>query len=373
MVWYRMKNKILRIINENLIFSPFLFILILLYLLYPNEIKNYPYFVAWRTIGALAGLLIITTAIKESGYFLIVTKRISKKANTERKIALFLILSSCIFATFLTNDIALFIIIPLTLSFQKFIENDIKKIVIFEAIAVNAGSLLTPIGNPQNLFLWHQWNISFLDFMTKMFPVFLLLFVFLIIFTLVIFPSKKLSIQRQENATELNKGLFFLSILLLVGYIVALESGLTYYVLPAIFLIYLVFFRNILIKSDWFLIMLFIVIFIDFHLISRIQIISNFVNSYNLNSSSTVFTFSLLSSQIISNVPASIFMSKFSHNWLSIAYGVNVGGNGTVIASLANIIALRFVRDRKIWIEFHKYSLIYLLITGGLVYVLFFR
>ena len=84
----------------------------------------------------------------------------------------------------------------------------------------------------------------------------------------------------------------------------------------------------------------------------------------------SVFVYSLLISQIISNVPAAVFLSKFSSNWLAIAYGVNVGGNGIVIASLANLIALRMVGDKKIWSRFHRYSLVYLSISACLIYFL---
>ena len=366
-----MKKRIIENIDGLLIILPFFLILILLSILYPNEIINYPNFVDWRTITALVGLLIITTAIKESRY-LTIAKRIFKKVNTERKMALVLTLLSCVFATFLTNDISLFIIVPLTLSFQKVIKNDIRKIVIFEAIGVNVGSLLTPIGNPQNLFLWHQWNISFLDFMINMFPVFILLFVLLILFILIVFPSKEISIQKWEKTAKYNNRLFLLSLVLLISYIMILEFGLSYYALPVIFLIYLFFSHKIIMKCDWLLIILFIIMFIDIQMISKTQIILNLINSYNLNNPSTVFTFSLLSSQVVSNVPASMFMSNFSHDYLSIAYGVNVGGNGIVIASLANVIALRFVRNRKIWLDFHKYSLLYLAVTTGLVFVIFF-
>ena len=119
-------------------------------------------------------------------------------------------------------------------------------------------------------------------------------------------------------------------------------------------------------------ILLFITMFIDFHLIGRMQVLSNFVNSFNLGSNSAVFSLSLFFSQITSNVPAGILMSKFSPNWLSIAYGVNIGGNGTAIASLANLIALRLAGGKKIWVDFHKYSLLYLVVTAGMAYVLFF-
>ncbi len=75
-------------------------------------------------------------------------------------------------------------------------------------------------------------------------------------------------------------------------------------------------------------------------------------------------------SQIISNVPTSVLISKFSHNWFAITYGVNAGGNGFIIASLANLIALRIVKDRKFWIYFHRYSIPYLIITATILYVL---
>jgi len=94
------------------------------------------------------------------------------------------------------------------------------------------------------------------------------------------------------------------------------------------------------------------------------------VAHFDLTHASGNFFSSVLFSQVMSNVPASIFMSKFSSHWLAIAYGVNVGGNGLVLASLANIIALRFVTDKQIWLSFHKYSIPYLLITGGLAYLL---
>ena len=74
----------------------------------------------------------------------------------------FLILFSVLLSTFLTNDVTLFIVIPLTVGIQNLVKNDISKLIVFEAISVNVGSALTPIGNPQNLFLWYKWNICLL-------------------------------------------------------------------------------------------------------------------------------------------------------------------------------------------------------------------
>jgi Na+/H+ antiporter NhaD/arsenite permease-like protein len=97
--------------------------------------------------------LIITTDVRESEYFYSFLKKILKKLENERKLAITLILFSTLVSTVLTNYISLFILIPLIISMQDLIKNDLSKLVIFEEISVNVGSTLTPIGNSQNLYL----------------------------------------------------------------------------------------------------------------------------------------------------------------------------------------------------------------------------
>ena len=126
-----------------------------------------------------------------------------------------------------------------------------------------------------------------------------------------------------------------------------------------------------MLKTDWLLLLIFIIIFIDFHIIATIPFMVKYVHTLNLHSSKNVFLLSVVTSQLISNVPASVFVSKFSHNWLAISYGVNVGGNGLAIGSLANIIALRMANGKKMWLKFHKYSIVFFLITLGITYFFF--
>ncbi|KAA0258246.1 citrate transporter [Deferribacter autotrophicus] len=366
-----MSEKMRVFVNKNIIFLPFLILLFFLIILHPEKVMHYPNYVDWKTIVALLGLLIITTGIKESSFLRSVAQKHLRRINNERELALYFILLSSILAMFLTNDIALFIILPLTLSFQELLQNDIKKIIVFEAISVNVGSSLTPIGNPQNLFLWHEWNISFINFIIKMIPLFMIQFLILIAFCWIIFPARRLMPKPHNNDTKINKNLFIFSAVLLLGYILSIEFEI-YYTIVFVLFLYLFLFRDVLRKADYALIVLFVVMFIDFHLFSELSLISDFISQFNLKNPSSVFMLSLLSSQLMSNVPASIFMSKFSHEWFSIAYGVNVGGNGIVFASLANIIALRFINKKKMYLEYHKYSLHYLVITGGLIYTLFF-
>ncbi len=363
-----------KVIKKDFALLIFLFLLVVLSISYPEEIFSYPLFVDWKTIIAFAGLLIIATGLKVSGYFRLVTKILLGNIKTERGLSFFMIFLSVALSPFLTNDITLFIVVPLVISVEDIIKNDIDidKLVILEAISVNIGSTLTPIGNPQNLFLWHKWGISFISFVVKMFPLVVILLGILLVFAWFIVPKREIERFESEKEDKNRKNLFILSISLLIAYIVSLELGYAYWVLLPIFAIYFYFYKEVLLDVDWLLLLLLAIIFIDFHVIATIPGVEKIVNMLNLHPAGDVFLFSALVSQILSNVPASVFVSKFTHNWQAITYGVNVGGNGLAISSLANIIALRMRNNKRIWLKFHKYSILYFIISAGIIYTLFY-
>lgn len=184
-------RTIIKFAKKEAVLFIFLFLLVIVAVLYPDKIINYPSFVDWRTIIALTGLLIITTGLKESEYFDIFSENMLKKLKNERSLSIFLILFSVLLSTFLTNDVALFVVIPLTIGIQDLVKNDISKLIVFETISVNVGSALTPIGNPQNLFLWHNWNISFITFITEMLPLVIIFLAILFTFVWIVFPTKR--------------------------------------------------------------------------------------------------------------------------------------------------------------------------------------
>ncbi len=343
----------------------FLTLLLLMGILLFFNLKALPFlfhYVDWVTIVTLTGLLVISTGIKESNALDRISLKIFQKVRTERGLAFFLVLISALFSMFLTNDITLFIIVPLTLSLQRFLKNDIKKMVIFEALAVNVGSTLTPIGNPQNLLLWHMWKVSFFSFILNMLPLELSMMTVLLGFSACVFKKRKLTVMERQPF-ELDKKLSGVSFLFLALYIVLLEFHVARFSVAFLFLFYLLFFRRVLKKVDWFLLFVFILMFMDVHLFSNFPFVVNIVKTMDLSKPLHVFFLSVGFSQIASNVPAAIFVSKFSNLYLPIVYGVNIGGNGFVIGSLANLIALRMVKGRKIYSDFHKYSFVYFFIT----------
>jgi Na+/H+ antiporter NhaD/arsenite permease-like protein len=325
--------------------------------------------VNWPTIRALTGLLLITTVFKLSNVFDAFAEFSIKKIKNEKTLSIIFVLLAVFMSMFLTNDITLFVLVPLTLAFNQKIKNDLTKLIIFEAIAVNVGSELTPIGNPQNLFIFRLMHIGFLEFIKNLSLIFIPQFILLIIFTYLMFPAKKLEIDISKKSTP-NYPIFFISTLIFILFLISLELNLVRYFLISIVIFYLIIYNKVFFKFDYLLIITFILMFIDFSLITKIDFIKNIFLSFKMNFFNT-FNISIVLSQIISNVPATIFMSHFSNDYLAIAYGANIGGNGLLIGSLANIIALRFLHNPKSYIIFHKYSVPYFVVSYILIIIIF--
>jgi hypothetical protein len=165
--------------------------------------------------------------------------------------------------------------------------------------------------------------------MLKMAPLVALMASAMYIAVFTVFKPHKLHFNEQAGITILKKRLGVLSFGLMTAFLIALQFKAAVFMLPFIALVYLIFNRKVLFDVDWLLIVTFILMFIDFALLAKLRPLSAIAGSIDMSKSRNVFAVSALLSQFISNVPASIFISKFSVNWQAIAYGVDVAGNGT--------------------------------------------
>ncbi len=136
----------------------------------PFAPKSRPAAIDWHTIITLSGLMLLTKGVELSGYFDVLGRKMVRRFATERRLAMFMVLAAALLSTFLTNDVALFIVVPLTITLKRLCEIPVNRLIIFEALAVNAGSLLTPIGNPQNILIWGRSGLSFAGFIAQMAP-----------------------------------------------------------------------------------------------------------------------------------------------------------------------------------------------------------
>ncbi len=332
-----------------------------------EPLERLPAAVDWDTIITLCGLLLITTGVKESGFFYLAAYRISRHIGSMRLLALFLVFLSALLSVFLTNDIALFIVVPLTLSLQQISNDDYSRIIIFEALAVNVGSALTPIGNPQNIFLWHRWGVSFPVFVQEMAPVVAVLSICLLAATLLCFAPAPIHVTDRQHP-GVDRVLFGLSAFLLAAFIASIELDFEKYFLAVVFLCMLLARIRVILKTDWGLILLFVLLFVDLHLVCRLAPIQRLVAMADFSRPRVLFLSGALMSQAISNVPSAIVLAKYSSAFKIIAYGVNVGGNGLVIGSFANLIALRFIEKPRKNLLFHAYSVPFFLVTLTIVY-----
>ena len=199
-----------------------------------------------------------------------------------------------------------------------------------------------------------------------MFPLFAALFLLLLIFTFVMSKRISLFFRAVNNNVETDRKLLFVSIVSFIVFIVSEELHAALYVLPVIFLVYLIFFREVLKKTNWSLVILFAVLFIDIHMLSDLSLIDKLLHSFKLNNVYNLYSSGILLSQMISNVPATFLLADYNVNWMVLAYAVNIGGSGIVTGSLANLIALRLVDSKNIFMRFHKFSFLYLLLSTGI-------
>lgn len=337
---------------------------VVLTLFQTEKIMQFPQFVDWDTIITLLGLLMLTKGVEVSGYFDFVGRKMINAIDNERRLALFLVTAAAVLSTFMTNDVALFIVIPLTITLKKLTSLPVTRLIIFEALAVNAGSLLTPIGNPQNILLWNKSGQSFLHFIGQMAPLALVTLVALLIVTGFCFPSRSLKKTANNQGYPFQKRLLASCGVLYVVFIACVDLGLALYGLLAVIMCFLLLARKVLLRIDWPLILVFIVMFIDVRLIVGLDVLQPvFARIHGLPDYGH-YLLSIGLSQVISNVPATILMINYLPSGPLLAYAVNAGGFGLAMGSLANLIALRMANDRKIWLKFHFYSFPFLLFSG---------
>lgn len=337
---------------------------VILTLFQTEKIIQFPQFVDWDTIITLLGLLMLTKGVEVSGYFDFVGRKMINAIDNERRLALFLVTAAAVLSTFMTNDVALFIVIPLTITLKKLTSLPVTRLIIFEALAVNAGSLLTPIGNPQNILLWNKSGQSFLHFIGQMAPLALVTLVALLIVTGFCFPSRSLKKTANNQGYPFQKRLLASCGVLYAVFIACVDLGLALYGLLAVILCFLLLARKVLLRIDWPLILVFIVMFIDVRLIVGLDVLQPvFARIHGLPDYGH-YLLSIGLSQVISNVPATILMINYLPSGPLLAYAINAGGFGLAMGSLANLIALRMANDRKIWLKFHFYSFPFLLFSG---------
>ncbi len=312
----------------------------------------------FKVVYTLFIFLVIIKGLEKSHLIHNISLKLSQRKFLPQKLILF----TAVLSMFVTNDVALFVMIPLTISLD--IEGK-TTLVILETLVANGVSSLMPFGNPQNIFIYYYYyyNVHPLEFIKTIAP-----FSFISL-GLIMLASLKLRgnevkddigvfIKHEKKAYVYIA--FFLIFVLSVLKVLPLGLG----VLP---IIYAVLFDKRSLKIDYFLLATFFAFFGFTDNLMRIL-------RFNLDTPMKVFLFSAFGSQAISNVPSALLFADFTLNWKSLLWGVSVGGYGNLIGSLANFITYRFYKakykDTKgFLLKFHLYGYLFFFI-GIFIYSL---
>ncbi|HEU6456716.1 MAG TPA: SLC13 family permease, partial [Roseateles sp.] len=289
-----------------------------------------------------------------------------------RAAALSLVSAAALLSTTLTNDVALFVVVPLTLGVCRLTKMPSTRLIVFEALAVNVGSALTPIGNPQNLFLWHLADVSFGAFVWHLLPLVGSLMVALLALTAFAFDARPIQVHDDAPPAPLDRGLLATSLTLYGPFLVATDLHQAGWAVATVAVVFLLVRRSVLAQIDWGLLLVFVLMFVDLRLLAGLGWVREAMMGLGLDRPAALYATGIGLSQLVSNVPAAIALAEYSRDWRAIAYGVNVGGFGFMVGSLANLIALRLSGDRRAWLSFHAYAIPALLAAAAWGYVLLF-
>ena len=310
----------------------------------------------WHTLATLFMLITVLEGFKRENIFepvLSLTRRVKKLPL----LTCFFVYSVFLSSMFVTNDVSLIIFVPLTIILFRESGNEelILPVLTFENIAAIRGSLLTPFGSPQNLFLFTQSGVSAPNFMLRMLPLWLFSAILLFIFIQgLYFIAKKREgfsepKQREDGQSQTSgkknyyKQILYVTLFVIVVASIVSRTNLWPYITLGVFISLLIFDRKILLKTDYVLILTFFCFFVFSSSVCRNPKISGFLMTHV---GGHEYVWSILLSQVISNVPASIVLWPFTKNLTALLYGLDSAGLCSIIGSLASVINLRlYVRE----------------------------
>lgn len=311
--------------------------------------KEYLEYIDFRTLAILFCLMAVMAGLQKIGLFHFVAEKLLKTVTHIRGL-IFILIMLCFFCSMvITNDVALITFVPFTFIVLKLIlgkeaEQSIIPVVVMQTIAANLGSMLTPIGNPQNLYLYGKASMNFGEFIWFMLPFTAVAFIGLTAWCL-LFPykgEKKLAL-RLELQTSLGAykkqmviyaALFVLS-LLTVAHVIPYE--LTLLVVLAVILILD---KEVLGRVDYALLFTFVGFFVFIGNMGRVPAFHALLQ--RIITGNEVIT-AVVASQFMSNVPAALLLSGFTGQYGLLIIGTNLGGLGTIIASMASLISFKYI------------------------------
>ena len=336
--------------------------------------QPWPRWRAWLALPTLLGLfalLLSIEGIRASGAVQRAAQALARRVHGQRTLALALVAGSALLSMVLTNDVSLFLLVPLTLALGRGSALPVRRVVILEALGVNAGSALSPVGNPQNLLLWQHSGLSMAQFVWRMLPAAGTMLVLLACAVWLLVPARALAAggAPAASAAPLRPALGWVSVLLLLGVLALLQEHRATLAAALALLVFVVGWREVPRRVDWGLLGTLAAMFVGLGHLAQWGPLQAWLLRPDWHAPLVLYAGGVLLSQVLSNVPATVLLWPHVGHPLALAVAVNVGGFGLALGSLANLIALRLEGGRGNLGEFHRISLPFLLVCAPLVWL----
>lgn len=333
--------------------------------LVPPDKEYFEYF-DFKTLNCLFCVLAVVSALRNIRFFKVLSRKIAALFRNTRLAVIGLVYITLVGSMLFANDMALIAFLPL--SYFVLTETGKQKYTAFTFImqnfAANLGGMLTPLGNPQNLYLYSKYSIPTGEFMRIMLPYFLLSVALITLCCLFIKPEPLTIPEESEKLPAARTAVYLILFALAIA---AVFNAVSYYVGFIIITAALLFLdKKALREVDYPLMLTFVCFFIFSGNMARIEGVRNFFGAL-LEKSTLIST--VLSCQVISNVPTAILFSQFSDNYRELLIGVNVGGAGTLVASLASLITYQEYVKSKTG-KAGRYMLLFTLYNIGFLFAL---
>ncbi len=331
--------------SEPVLIISFLLAVISAFIVKPSA--EYLEYIDFRTLGLLFCLMAVMAGLGALGVFRSLAQKMLKGVKSVRSLTLVLSLLCFFSAMVITNDVALITFVPFTVEALRLSGKKEKliPIVVLETVAANLGSMLTPVGNPQNLYLFSAFEMSMVDFVSAVLPYTVLSLVLVIAFALFSGKERIQSSAKNEksNIPALKTAVYIaLFLLALLTVFKVVPCGIT---VAATAVAVLAFDRKTVLKVDYSLLLTFIFLFIFIGNLGNIAPVSEFLKRIVVGNEVIA---GVAASQVFSNVPAALLLSGFTDNARALLVGVNLGGLGTLIASMASLISFKLAVKENI-------------------------
>jgi len=337
---------------------------------------EYISYINFRVLAILFSLMLVVAELLRIGTFDFLTNKLLSKVKSSRYVSMMLVVLSFFMAMLLTNDVTLVTLVPFAIAVLRAFgdRKGLMFTLILMTVAANLGSMLTPIGNPQNLYLYTAYGMSFVPFIKLMLPYALVSLVLLVVSVFLFAGNRNAASGASEEKKRPDTVRLVLCLLLFVFCVLSVADIVSWFIMfPVVVLIMLLVDRKAFKYADLMLLLTFVFFFVLIGNLGRISVIHDTLSE--VVSVSPMLT-AVFASQIISNVPAAMLLSAFTDNGEALVIGTNLGGLGTLIASMASLITYKFYnglpKDRKgpYLLSFTVVNIVFLVLLLGLYYIM---